>query len=216
VPSPTALPLGEESVLEAVQLDAQPLTGDRRDYDPLLELVGEARVVLLGEASHGTHEFHRERARITKRLITENGFSAIAIEGDWPDAYRVNRYVQGAGDVTDAEEALRGFRRFPTREGLLLFFHEFFHEREANGQDTIKVALLDDETGRVKATLPQPIMRPELEWERVGDVGNVVFVQGAVLRPDGTIYLTYGAADRCVGAAIVDTAEVLEALRLAA
>jgi erythromycin esterase-like protein len=114
VPSPSALPLGEESVLEAVQLNAQPLTGDRRDYDGLLELVGGARVVLIGEASHGTHEFYRERARITKRLITENGFSAVAIEGDWPDAYRVNRYVKGASDDTDAEEALRGFRRFPT------------------------------------------------------------------------------------------------------
>jgi predicted GH43/DUF377 family glycosyl hydrolase len=84
-----------------------------------------------------------------------------------------------------------------TSEGLLLFFHE----REASGHYTIKVALLDDETGHVKAMLPQPIMRPELEWERVGDVDNVVFVQGAVARPDSTIYLSYGAADRCVGAA---------------
>jgi predicted GH43/DUF377 family glycosyl hydrolase len=100
----------------------------------------------------------------------------------------------------------------PTGEGLLLFFHE----REANGHYTIKVALLDDETGHVKATLPQPIMRPEREWEQVGDVDNVVFVQGAVARPDGTIYLSYGAADRCVGAASVVAAEVLDALRLAA
>jgi erythromycin esterase-like protein len=76
-------------------------------------VVGEARFVLLGEASHGTHEFYREQALITKRLITEHGFDAVAIEGDWPDAYRVNRYVQGAGDDSDAEEVLRGFRRFP-------------------------------------------------------------------------------------------------------
>ena len=79
-----------------------------------MELVGAARIVLLGEASHGTHEFYRERARITKRLIGELGFTAVAIEGDWPDAYRVNRYVRGAGTDADAEEALRGFRRFPT------------------------------------------------------------------------------------------------------
>ncbi len=73
------------------------------------------RIVLLGEASHGTHEFYRERARITKRLIGEKGFTAVAIEGDWPDAYRVNRYVSVAiGTDADAEEALRGFRRFPT------------------------------------------------------------------------------------------------------
>ena len=77
-------------------------------------LVGDARIVLLGEASHGTHEFYRERARITKRLIAEHGFTALAIEGDWPDAYRVNRYIRGARDDADAEEALRGFRRFPT------------------------------------------------------------------------------------------------------
>jgi beta-1,2-mannobiose phosphorylase / 1,2-beta-oligomannan phosphorylase len=99
-----------------------------------------------------------------------------------------------------------------TDDGLLLFFHE----RTAENQYTLNVALLDDETGRVKALLPEPIMRPELPWERVGDVDDVVFVQGAVPRPDGTIYLTYGAADRCVGAASVVTSEVLDALRIAA
>jgi predicted GH43/DUF377 family glycosyl hydrolase len=99
-----------------------------------------------------------------------------------------------------------------TEDGLLLFYHE----RNTKKQYTLKVALLDDETGRVKSMLPEPILRPELPWERIGDVNNVVFVQGAVPRPDGTIYLTYGAADRCVGAASVDTAEVLGALRTAA
>ncbi|HTX46453.1 MAG TPA: erythromycin esterase family protein [Solirubrobacteraceae bacterium] len=109
-----ALPLGEREVLAALRREAHPLTGDHRDYDPLLALVGDARVVLIGEASHGTHEFYRERARITKRLISEHGFDAVAIEGDWPDAYRVNRYVQGARSDPDAETALGGFRRFPT------------------------------------------------------------------------------------------------------
>jgi erythromycin esterase-like protein len=69
---------------------AHPLIGDREDYDPLLAMIGDARLVLLGEASHGTHEFYRERAQITKRLITEKGFTAVAVEADWPDAYRVN------------------------------------------------------------------------------------------------------------------------------
>jgi erythromycin esterase-like protein len=101
-------------ITEAVRRDALPLTGDLHDYDALLDLVGDARVVLLGEASHGTHEFYRERARITKRLIQERGFTAVAIEGDWPDAYRVNRFVCGGGPDLDAEESLRGFRRFPT------------------------------------------------------------------------------------------------------
>jgi predicted GH43/DUF377 family glycosyl hydrolase len=76
--------------------------------------------------------------------------------------------------------------------------------------------LLDVETGCVRALLDEPIMRPELAWERNGDVDDVIFVQGAVPRPDGTIYLTYGAADRCVGAALVDTAALVEALVAAA
>ncbi len=94
--------------------EAQPLSGASSDYDRLLDLIGDASVVLLGEASHGTHEFYRERALITRRLIEERGFSAVAVEADWPDAYRVNRYVRGAPDDADAEEALGGFRRFPT------------------------------------------------------------------------------------------------------
>ena len=92
----------------------------------------------------------------------------------------------------------------------------FFHEREATSRYTTRVALLDGETGRVVAALPEPIMGPELPWERTGDVDEVVFVQGAVLNPDGTIYLTYGAADRCVGAATVAVSDVLDALRAAA
>jgi erythromycin esterase-like protein len=96
------------------RLDVQPLRGASDDYDSLLELIGDARFVLIGEASHGTHEFYRERALITRRLIEERGFEAVAVEADWPDAYRVNRYVRGAPENADAEEALRGFRRFPT------------------------------------------------------------------------------------------------------
>jgi predicted GH43/DUF377 family glycosyl hydrolase len=92
----------------------------------------------------------------------------------------------------------------------------FFHEREATGRYTTRVALLDGETGRLAALLAEPIMWPELPWERAGDVDEVVFVQGAVLHPDGTIYLTYGAGDRCVGAATVAAADVLGALRAAA
>jgi len=95
-----------------------------------------------------------------------------------------------------------------TEDGLLLFFHE----REGDERYATKVALLDDETGRVKSLLLDPIMRPELAWERVGDIDNIIFVQGAVPRPDGRIYLTYGAADRCVGAATVPTTELQQAL----
>jgi erythromycin esterase-like protein/predicted phosphoribosyltransferase len=99
-----------ERVLRAA---ARSLTGVAADYDPLVEMIGEARFVLLGEASHGTHEFYGERARITRRLIEEKGFDAVAVEADWPDAYRVNGYVRGASDDCDAAEALADFRRFP-------------------------------------------------------------------------------------------------------
>jgi predicted GH43/DUF377 family glycosyl hydrolase len=98
-----------------------------------------------------------------------------------------------------------------TEKGLLLFFHE----RDGNDHYMTKVALLDDETGRVRSLLPDPIMCPELLWECVGDIDNIIFVQGAVPLPDGTIYLTSGAADRCVGAASVATSDVLEALEIA-
>jgi erythromycin esterase-like protein len=94
---------------------AYPLTGTATDYDPLLDLVGDARFVLIGEATHGTHEFYEQRAEITKRLIQEKGFTVVAVEADWPDAYRVNRFVRGVNDDPTPEEALRGgFQRFPT------------------------------------------------------------------------------------------------------
>ena len=89
------------------------ITGEGADYDALLELIGDRRFVLIGEASHGTHEFYRERARITRRLIDECGFTAVAVEADWPDAYRVNRYVMGLSQDGDADAALSDFRRFP-------------------------------------------------------------------------------------------------------
>src|SRR5687767_6400732 len=97
-----------------LQESAHPLKGAAADYDPLLKLIGSARYVLLGEATHGTHEFYKARAEITKRLVTEKGFTVVAWEADWPDALRVNRYVSGKDDDATAIEALGGFQRFPT------------------------------------------------------------------------------------------------------
>lgn len=105
--------MADKDPISAIRAGARPLTGGARDYDELLELVGDARFVLLGEATHGTHEFYEERARITQRLIEEKGFHAVAVEADWPDAYRVNRYVRGQGADADADAALSGFTRFP-------------------------------------------------------------------------------------------------------
>jgi len=76
---------------EALRAVAHPMDGSSGDHDALLELIGDAHYVLLGEASHGTHEFYAARADITRRLLAEKGFHAVAIEGDWPDAYRGDR-----------------------------------------------------------------------------------------------------------------------------
>lgn len=90
-----------------------PMVGNPTDFNPLLEKAMGKCVVLLGEASHGTHEFYRIRAEITKRLIKEQGFNAVAVEADWPDAHRINNYVRGSGMDSEAIDALGGFKRFP-------------------------------------------------------------------------------------------------------
>src|SRR6266567_2047958 len=122
-------------VTEAINQASEPLAGSVRDYDPLLRRIGNARFCLLGEATHGTHEFYRERAEITKRLIKEKGFTAIAVEADWPDAFRVNRYVRGLSDDRNADEALAGFKRFPTwmwRNTVVLDFVEWLRDYNAS------------------------------------------------------------------------------------
>jgi erythromycin esterase-like protein len=95
------------------ELEPRALSTDS-DYDDLLERIGDARIVMLGAASHGTHEFYSERCRISKRLIERHGFRMVAAVTDWADAYRVNRFVQGAPEDSGPEQALRDFRRFPT------------------------------------------------------------------------------------------------------
>lgn len=85
------------------------------DLDPLLDQIGEARYVLLGEASHGTSEYYTWRSRLSQRLIQEKGFSFIAVEGDWPDCYRVNRYGKGYANAGEsAYGVLQTFERWPT------------------------------------------------------------------------------------------------------
>jgi erythromycin esterase-like protein len=85
------------------------------DLDPLVRRIGNARVVLLGEASHGTREFYTWRAALTRRLIEEKGFNLVAVEGDWPDCYKVNRFVKGyPGSPRTAEQTLQTFARWPT------------------------------------------------------------------------------------------------------
>lgn len=104
---------GREALAELGRA-ARPIAGRDDDYDELLDEIADRRVVLIGEATHGSAEFYAERARITRRLIEDHGFTVVAVEADWPDAYRVNRYVLGLSDDHSAEEALIDFRRFPT------------------------------------------------------------------------------------------------------
>jgi erythromycin esterase-like protein len=113
---PTSAPTPQEGTAETVatvRAAAHPITGSAADYDSLLAVVGDARIVLLGEATHGTHEFYRERARITQRLIRERGFTAVAVEGGWGETYRVNEYVRGMRADASAEQALSDFTTFP-------------------------------------------------------------------------------------------------------
>ena len=107
------------------------LRGEPSDFDPVVEAARRARVVFIGEESHGTHEFYHVRAEISKRLVRDHGFSAVAIEGDWPDAYRVNEYVRGVGGDRDAGSALGGFQRFPQwmwRNTVVLEFVRWLRE----------------------------------------------------------------------------------------
>lgn len=103
-----------DSAVRVIDSAAIPVEQGVPADDSLFDLVDDAHVVLIGEASHGTHDFYAARAQMTRRLIEEKGFAAVAVEADWPDAYRVNRHVRGHDDDQDAEQALRDFERFPT------------------------------------------------------------------------------------------------------
>src|ERR1043166_533901 len=101
-------------IIDQIEKASHKLT-DASDLDPLMEEIGDARYVLLGEASHGTHEYYTWRTHITKRLVAEKGFSMIAVEGDWPDCYRLNRYIKGYPDSGEsAKDVLNEFNRWPT------------------------------------------------------------------------------------------------------
>src|SRR5438105_13586292 len=97
---------------EAILSIARPVHGEQ-DLDELAEKISHKRLVLLGEATHGTHEFYDLRAALTRRLIAHHGFTAVCIEGDWPDSLRVDRYIRNIGDDESAADALAGFERFP-------------------------------------------------------------------------------------------------------
>lgn len=100
-------------IIKAINKSAIPLNIESLNIENILKLIGDKRIVLIGDASHGTHEFYEIRAKITQKLIEEKGFNAVAIEGDWPDAYQVNRYIHGRKDLLTASDALSNFKKFP-------------------------------------------------------------------------------------------------------
>jgi erythromycin esterase-like protein len=106
------------------------------DYDGLVDLAGAAQFVLIGEASHGTHDFYETRAALTRRLIAEKGFRAVALEADWPDTLRVHRYVTGRSEDRGAASALGDFRRFPAwmwRNTVMVEFVEWLRRWNMSG-----------------------------------------------------------------------------------
>jgi erythromycin esterase-like protein len=122
-------------VVSSIRTAACPLPAARH-YDRVISWLGDASIVLLGEATHGTHDFYAARAALTRRLIEEKDFAAVAIEGDWPDAYRVNRFVQEGAASEGPEEVLSGFARFPTwmwRNTAVVEFVAWLHEYNARG-----------------------------------------------------------------------------------
>jgi erythromycin esterase len=106
--------VSDDAARAEIEALARPLR-DEHDLDPLLDRIGDARVILLGEASHGTSEYYRWRADLTRRLVAERGVSFVAVEGDWPDCFRVNRWLKDRADPhLGAREVLDGFERWPT------------------------------------------------------------------------------------------------------
>lgn len=106
--------INSNEIIAVLNRNSLPLENSE-DLNPLLNYIGEAKYVLLGEASHGTHEYYTWRAKITQRLIQEKGFSFVGVEGDWPDCYRLNRFVKGYLDSgKDILSVMNDFKRWPT------------------------------------------------------------------------------------------------------
>ena len=122
----------EDAALDKVRHEALWFEPVAEGMRPLLDAVADAPLVLIGEASHGTQEFYRIRTELTKVLIREHGFNLVAVEADWPDAYRVNRWVRGLSDDPTAEAALSDFMHFPQwmwRNHEIVAFLNWLHDR---------------------------------------------------------------------------------------
>jgi erythromycin esterase-like protein len=132
----------DRDALDAVRHAALWFTPTPDGLAPLLDLIGDARLVLIGEATHGTDEFYRIRAELTKALVRGKQFNIVAAEADWPDAYRVDRWVRHSSEETDAAAALGDFTRFPRwmwRNTVVVDFVEWLHAYNAKRMATDRV-----------------------------------------------------------------------------
>lgn len=128
----------EEEIIDEIQKTSKPIK-TMEDLDMIVQAVGDAEIVMLGEASHGTSEFYTMRAEITKRLIEEKGFSFIAVEGDWPSCYTLNRYIKHKADApANARDALKDFNRWPTwmwANEEVASLTQWLHQHNKNKED---------------------------------------------------------------------------------
>ncbi|HEX2053296.1 MAG TPA: erythromycin esterase family protein [Actinomycetota bacterium] len=175
--------------------------------------VGEAHFVLLGEATHGTHEFYEERARITRWLIQEKGFDAVAVEADWPDAYRVNRYVRGDTEAS-AEHALRGFQRFPTwmwRNSVVLTFAEWLHDFNRSRPEPARVGFYGLDLYSLYSSMSEVITYLERVDPQAAQRARERYACFDHYGEDGRSYAyaaAFGAGDTCEGEAVEQLLEL--------
>lgn len=133
-----------QKLINAINFDALPIQDDAAYIESIINMLNDARIVLIGEATHGTHEFYQMRAAITQRLIEQHGFMAVAIEGDWPDVYQINHYLQG--ELNEAQDALTVFEQFPAwlwRNTVFYDFIKWLRQYNETNNNNITVYGLD-------------------------------------------------------------------------
>ena len=141
-PRPARVGPADGDIVRAIAASSEPFNSiGSADLDPLLERIGDAKIVLLGEASHGSSEFYRMRERISQELITRKGFRFVAIEGDWPDVARLDHYVR---HFEYPPSEWTAFARFPTwmwRNNEVRSFIDWLHGHNAGRKLENRVAI---------------------------------------------------------------------------
>ena len=133
----------KSDVVELLDRELVKLSEPGKDFDSLMESIGESSYVLIGEASHGTSEFYGTRAHLTRRLIEEKGFHAVAIEGDWPDTWQMNSWVKNRLPAEE-KDPLDKYKRFPIwmwRNREVMDFAQWLRQWNSNKSEAEKVGV---------------------------------------------------------------------------